>query len=187
MSSAATAKKGKAQKMTVILRGVPKGMDWGWYSREDPRMHLQIVDTKNLNRYKVWLEKNGRRAFEPVGKIPGKTLKALEAEVAALRRHIEGRWTNLMIENDWLKFHMRGREVTLTAYAAFPGARFIRTFDIADYFPARYDPSSQIRDKTPIKSEDLVLTEELAAIEVFPQKEESLRHHIFLPTILWED
>jgi hypothetical protein len=186
-STATTAKKKKAGKMTVILRAVPKGFDWGWYSREDPRMHLQIVDGKNPGRYKVWLEKNGGRVFEPVGKIPAKTLKALEAEVAKLRRYVEGRWTDLMIESDWLKLSMSGRQVTLTAYPAFPGARFIRTFDIADYFPARYDPSSPIKDKTPIKPEDLVLNEELAAIEVWPQKVESLRHHIFLPTILWKD
>jgi hypothetical protein len=171
----------------IILRSVPTGYSWGWFTREDPRMHLQTVDRKNRNRYKVWLEKNGQRVFEPAGSIPAKILKPLEAEVKELRRHIEGRWTDLMIENDWLKLSMSGRQVTLTAYPAFPGARFIRTFDIADYFPARYDPSSPIKDKTPIKPEDLVLNEELAAIEVWPQKVESLRHHIFLPTILWKD
>jgi len=42
-------------------------------------------------------------------------------------------------------------EVTVTAYPNVPGSRFTRTFDIADYFPARYDPASQIKDKTPIK------------------------------------
>ena len=188
MSSATTtAKNRKAGEMTVILRGVPKGFDWGWYSREDPRMHLQIVDGKNPGRYKVWLEKDGKRIFEPVGKIPGKTLKVLEAEVKNLRRFVEARWTNLMIENGWLRFNMRGREITLTVYSAFPGARFTRTFDIADYFPARYDPASQIKDKTPIKPEDLVLNDQMAAIEVWPQKEESLRHHIYLPTLLWKD
>ena len=173
--------------MTVILRGVPKGFDWGWFTREDPRMHLKTVDRKNRNRYKVWLEKDGKRVFEPVGIVPAKILKSLEAEVAKLRRHIEGRWTDLMIENGWLILGMSGRMVTLTAYPAVPGARFVRTFDIADYFPARYDPNSQIKDKTPIKPDDLVLNEELAAIEVWPQREESLRHHIFLPTILWKD
>src|ERR1022692_1949001 len=42
--STSVTKRKKAPKMTVILRGLPKGFDWGWYSREDPRMHLQIVD-----------------------------------------------------------------------------------------------------------------------------------------------
>ena len=188
MKSSTTIFSGKkAGPMTVILREVPPGFDWGWFSREDPRMHLQTVDSKNLNRYKVWLEADGHRAFEPVGRIPGKTLKVLESEVKKLRRHIEGRWVNLMIENDWLMLRMRGREVTLTVYPGFPGARFRRTLDIADYFPARYDPASSIKDKSPITPADLVLNEELAAIEVWPQKEESLRHHIFLPPVLWQD
>ncbi|MBI1832499.1 MAG: hypothetical protein HYR84_13740 [Planctomycetes bacterium] len=188
MSSTTTiTKRKKAPKMTVILRGVPKGFDWGWYSREDPRMHLQIVDSRNPGRYKVWLERDGNRVFEPVGKIAGKILKVLEAEVKNLRRYVESRWTNLMIENDWLAIRMRGREVTVIAYPAFPGARFTRTFDIADYFPARYNPDSLITDKTPIKFDDLGLNKDMAAIEVFKQKDESLRHHIFLPTILWKD
>src|SRR5262245_1262411 len=187
MSTGAVVKRKKAQELTVVLRGVPKGMNWGWYSREDPRMHLHTVDSKNHGQFKVWLERDGNRVFEPAGKIPGRTLKTLEGEVTSVRRHIEARWTNLMIENGWLRIAMRGREVTVTAYAAFPGARFSRTFDIADYFPARYDPQSVIKDKAPIELDDLVLNEELAAIEVWPHKDESLRHHIFLPTILWKD
>ncbi len=150
-------------------------------------MHLQTVDKKNRNRYKVWLEKNGKRTFEPSERIPAKILKPLEAEVTRLRRHIEGRWADLMIDNDWLTLAMSGREVTVIAYPQVPGARFTRTFDIAEYFPARYNPMSQIKNKTPIKPEDLVLSEEMAAIEVFPLKDESRRHHIFLPTILWKD
>jgi hypothetical protein len=171
----------------IILRSVPTGFSWGWYPREDTRMHLQTVDKKNRNRYTVWLEKGGKRLFEPVGNIPAKVLKALEAEVKEQRRHIEGRWVDLMIDNRWLSLHMCGREVSVSAYPQFPGARFTRTFDIAEYFPARYDPSYPSKDKTPIKPEDLVLSEELAAIEVFPEKEESRRHHIFLPTVLWKD
>ncbi len=173
--------------MTVILRGVPKGRNWGWYSREDPRMHLQTVDTKGVIRYKVWLEKDGKPVFEPASAIPAKILKPLQTEVGNLRRHIEARWTNLMIENDWITIHMHGREVTVIAYPAFPGSRFTRTFDIAEHFPARYNPNSLTTDKTPIKPGDLGLNKEMAAIEVFPQKEESRRHHIFLPTILWKD
>ena len=86
-------KKRKAAPV-IILRSVPKGYNWGWFSPEDSRMHLQTVDSKNLDLYKVWLEKNGKRAFEPVGSIPAKILKPLEAEVKKKRRHIEGRWVN---------------------------------------------------------------------------------------------
>src|SRR5262245_45650558 len=85
----------------IVLRSVPTGFNWGWFSREDPRMRLQTVDKKNGNRYKVWLEKDGKRVFEPVGNIPAKILKALEARVKEQRRHIEGRWVDLMIDNRW--------------------------------------------------------------------------------------
>jgi len=37
--------------MPAILRDVPSGHKWGWYSREDQRMHLQSVDGKY--KYKV--------------------------------------------------------------------------------------------------------------------------------------
>jgi hypothetical protein len=36
--------------------------------------------------------------------------------------------------NGWVRFNMRGREVAVTACSDFPGARFTRTFDIADFF-----------------------------------------------------
>jgi hypothetical protein len=64
----------------VILRNVPAGYHWGWYSREDQRMHLQTVDSKHSNQYKVWLERDGKRAFEPETAIPAKVLKALQKE-----------------------------------------------------------------------------------------------------------
>ena len=43
-------KKRKAAPV-IILRSVPAGFSWGWFTREDPRMHLQTVDSKNRNRY----------------------------------------------------------------------------------------------------------------------------------------
>ena len=81
----------------IILRSVPTGFNWGWFSREDPRMHLQTVDRKHEGRYKVWLEKNGKRIFEPEGSIPGKVLKALQAEVTQLRDEID-RLAGMLIE-----------------------------------------------------------------------------------------
>src|ERR1700687_2057944 len=109
--------------MTVILQNVPPGINWGWFSREDPRMHLQTVDSKNLNDYKVWLERKGRRVFEPVGIIPAKIRTRLEAEVKKRRGNVEGRWTNMMIAKKWLTLSMRASEITLLAYQAFPGSR----------------------------------------------------------------
>ena len=151
-------------------------------------MHLRTVDSKNLDRYKVWLEKNGRRVFEAVGNIPAKILRALQAEVNKSRRHIEGRWVNFMIANGWLELHTRGKILTVLVYPNVPGSRFVRTLDLAEWLPGVYDPSSKVWPPfEPVKPEEVVLSRELPAIEIHPQKDESLRHHFFLPTILWED
>jgi len=42
-------------------------------------MHLQVIDPKHeYLEYKVWLEKQGKRIFEPAGQIPAKVLNALK-------------------------------------------------------------------------------------------------------------
>lgn len=170
------------------MRSVPSGYDWGWYSREDQRMHLQTVDEKNCNRYKVWLEKDGKCVFEPAEGIPTKILKVLETEVKKERRHIEGRWVDFMIAQDWLELHTQDKIVNAIAYPNLPGSRFVRTVDLAEWLPGIYNPSSKVwPPPEPIKPEEVVLSKEMAAIEVYPQKHESRRHHFFLPTILWKD
>ena len=163
--------------MAVLLRDLPAGCNWGWYSREEPRMHLQTVDRKNLNLYKVWLEREGRRVFEPADKIPAKILKRLEAEVHKKRDHLDGRWVDFMIDNCWLEHRLAGTRVTLIAYPDTPN-RFTRTLDLADYFrPAAL---------AEIGPDDLTLNSELAALEIWPDRPEPRRHHIRLAPILWE-
>jgi hypothetical protein len=186
-SSATVAKRKKAQRMAVILPNVPKGVNWGWYSREDTRMHLQTVDSKNQNAYRVWLERDGKRVFEPANSILTKILKKLEMAVKERRRNIEGRWVNFMIAQDWLELHVSGTLVTVVAYPHVPGSRFTRTVDLVEWLPGIYNPRSQVWPPfEPVKPEEVVLSKELPAIEIYPQKDESLRHHFFLPTILWE-
>src|ERR1700733_12771689 len=126
-------KRKKVQRMAVILPNVPKGINWGWYSRKDTRMHLQTVDSKNRNVYKVWLEEDGKRVFQPATPIPAKILSKLEvvANKQPRRGYIEGRWVEFMIANGWIEVHMRGSLITLTAYPHVPGSRFTRTVDLA--------------------------------------------------------
>ena len=70
-TTAKAARKARSQTaMPIVLRNVPSGCTWGWYSREDPRMHLQTLD--ETHQYKIWLESKGRRVVEPVGKIPAR-------------------------------------------------------------------------------------------------------------------
>lgn len=186
-STTAISKSRKAQRMAVILPNVPKGINWGWYSREDTRMHLQTVDSRNISAYKVWLEKNGKRVFEPAVAIPSKILRKLEVAVTERRRNIEGRWVNFMIAHGWLELHVRGTVITVIAYPHVPGSRFTRTVDLIEWLPGIYNTESKMSPKTPVQPEDVVLNGEMAAIEIWPQKDESYRHHFFLPTILWED
>jgi hypothetical protein len=180
-------KERNGRDMTVVFRRVPKGYDWRWFSREDPRMHLQTVDSKHFTAYKVWLERKGKRVFEPAGDIPATILNQLKAEVSSKRLHVEGRWVNLMIANEWLTWHTRGSLVTLTAYPSIPGSKFSRVIDLADYLQGIYNPESRLWPKDKPRPEDVVLSRELPAIEIWPQKDESLRYHILLPPILWQD
>lgn len=191
MNQVGVARKTSARKRkaapVIILRHVPKGYSWGWFSREDPRMHLQTVDARHRNEYKVWLEKQGRRVFEPVGTIPSKVLTALEAEVGTERIRVEAQWISLMIANDWMTFTMRGSVVTLIAYPGFPGGRFTRRVDLADYLQGIYSPRSQMWPKIPVTAAEVALNAEIAALEIWPHKDESQRYHISLPEILWQD
>src|SRR4051812_3493036 len=89
--------KKKLAEMPAILRNVPPGYDWGWFSREDPRMHLQTVDERHKNDYKVWLESTGRRIVELATEVPSKVFKALQAAIASKRQTIEDHWVSFMI------------------------------------------------------------------------------------------
>ncbi len=181
-------KRRASRGMTVILRNVPKRYNWGWYSREDPRMHLQVVDREHAPLgYKVWLEEKGTRICQPTVPIPASIFKTLEAQIQSKRELIEDRWTRFMIEKNWLSHTLSGSVITLTAYPAAPGSRFQRTVDLADILPGLYDPDSQVWPKKPVKADEVVLSAEMNALEIWPQKHESYRHHIYLPPSLWQD
>jgi hypothetical protein len=162
--------------MAVVVRDVPPGFDWGFYSREDPRMHLQTVSRKQREEYKVWLEAKGKPVFEPDSPIPAKVLKKLQAEVTRRRPGIEADWVSLMIQHGWLRCQFRKPVITLTAYPGY-GHRFERTIDIAEEFApefvARLGPN------------DVRLNDEYAVIEFEPHRPEGKRLWISLPEVLW--
>jgi hypothetical protein len=116
--------------MPAILKDIPSGYRWGWYSREDPRMHLQSVERKY--RYKVWLENKGKRVFEPVGTIPAKVLKALKEVVASERQFIEDNWAAFMLDQGWLALHVALPKVTIVAYPNLP-SKFTRVIDLTTW------------------------------------------------------
>jgi len=164
--------------MPVVIRNVPKGHHWGWYSREDPRMHLQTVDSEHRNLYKVWLEEAGRRVFIPQGKISRKVLDPLQTEVMNLRRHIEDRWVDLMLDQHWLQLHVALPEVTLLAYPNFP-SKIIRKIDLRTWFTPE-----QLATLSP---QIITLNREMASLRLWSDRlEEQEPYDVRLSSLLWQ-
>jgi hypothetical protein len=165
--------------MAVVIRNVARH-NWGWFSREDPRMHLQTVDEDSLrgpSKVKVWLESKGKRVFELAeGQISGPDLKKLRDRVETERENIEDRWANFMYQNGWLKYQLNGSTLTLTAY---PGGHnsFTRTVDLGKEYPG------MDWDRAPMYVDFDVTTGALLAVG--PENNMDARIHIPTSVILW--
>ena len=170
------ARRKQGPDLAVVLQDVPPGCDWGWYAREDPRMHLQTVDREHQNQYKVWLEEKGKAAFIPAGPIPAKILKKIRAEVIEKKTSIEAEWVHFMIKLGWLTCVARPPYVTLTAYPRTPN-RFERTIDLSEHLGPEL--SAQL------KPTDIALNAEYAVIEIWPHKPIARRPFIQLAPLLW--
>ncbi len=160
--------------MPAILKDIPAGHKWGWYSREDPRMHLQSVDRKH--DCKVWLENEGCRVFEPVGKIPAKVLKALREAVSAKRQFIEDNWVDLMLDKGWLALHIALPKLTLVAYPDTP-KKFSRVIDLTTWLNQQ-----QLASLTP---EIIELNREMAALRLWTNRPEEQAYDVRLSRLLW--
>ena len=157
--------------MSVEIRDAPPTYDWGWYSREDPRMHVQTVDQKHQKlHYKVWLEERGARIFKPDGSIPAPILKELLKAVRKEGGQVELDWTYFMLNNDWLSLYLEPdqRHIVVTAYPNTSG-KFQRRVDALDHFPGI----------GPLKKEDIALCKEEGTIKF------KGRLDIDLSSILW--
>src|SRR5437016_398713 len=125
----------ETEAMPVIVRDVPVTYHWGWHSREDQRMHIQVVDRQHIHLgYKVWLESRGRRVFEPEANVPAKVVKALKSTVSEQRKRIEAEWVAFMIANRWLTVRLTGSSINLVAYPNNPN-RFTRAIDLRAIIP----------------------------------------------------
>lgn len=168
------------QQMAVILRAKPAGYNWGWFSRDKPRMHLQTVDKQHRRvHYKVWLENKGRRVFEPEPGVPAKVLQVLQEAVNEERGRIDCEWISYMMLNRWLDARLVGADVEIHAYAK-SSHHFVRTLKLK-----RLIPNEEIARS--VKAKDLVLDPEYAWLEIFPHKREGLKVHVPLEPILWRD
>jgi hypothetical protein len=160
--------------MPVIIRDAPKGYKWGWYSREDPRMHLQSLG-KSFE-YKVWLEEGGKRVFIPAGKFPGTISKGLAAKVSEHRTPIEDMWVRFMLDNGWLALHKALPKLTLVAYPNTPN-KFSRVIDLTEWL----NPQS-LGTLTP---EIIELNREMAALRLWTNRPEEQAYDVRLSKLLW--
>ena len=163
--------------MAVILRNVAEH-DWGFFSREDDRMHLQTVDKDSLEgpkKVKIWLENRGRRVFErAVGSIDGKPFKHLARKVAEERAALEHRWVHFMLRNDWLKARLQGSIVTLTAYPRSHNS-FTRNIDLRQLYPGAYRGTPNSWDARP---PNIDFDETTGLLAVGPESSLDQREHI---------
>jgi hypothetical protein len=162
--------------MPAIVKGVPPGHNWGWYSREDPRMHLQTLD--QVPAYKVWLEDKGKRVFEPVDKVPAKVLKSLRDFVAVHRQAVEDKWVGLMLDKDWLALHIALPKLTLVAYPNTPN-KFSRVIDLTTWLNPK-----QLATLTP---EIIELNREMVALRLWTNRPEEQAYDVRLSRLLWID
>jgi hypothetical protein len=172
--------------MSVYIRNVANH-NWGWFSNEDQRMHIQTVDQKSIKgptKIRIWLETKGKRTFEvSTGNLSPSDLKKLRAEVESQRDYLEIQWSAFMITNKWVTINLIGSVITITAYPNSHN-KFIRKLDLREEFPGAYYNGSGSWDRKKIFAS---LDAEHEAIAVGPQEEMDLRIHIRLDRILWSD
>ena len=157
--------------MSVVIRDAPPTYNWGWFSREDQRMHVQIVDPQHIRlHYKAWLEDHGERVFIPDKNIPPKIVKELLKAVREQEESVEATWVQFMIKNNWMTLQLESdqRHFVITAYPNGSG-KFQRRVDILYHFAG----AGLLDEK------DIALDERDATIKVWG------RQDIQLSKILW--
>ena len=172
--------------MAVVLRNVI-GHNWGWFSLEDQRMHLQTVESgarSGPNEIKVWLESKGKRILEPATKnLAGADYKKLCAKIQADRAVIEDQWATFMLNNQWLTAQLTGHIIKLTAY---PGTHnsYTREIDLRKKFPGAYTDNQYSWDQRTVY---MNIDPDHCAIAVGVQEKMDARNHIYIPDVLFID
>jgi hypothetical protein len=160
--------------MPILLRNVA-GYNWGFFTREDQIMHLQTI--RGDHKYKVILERDGHRVFEPVGNVPPKVVRELRQSVQRHEDLIEDEWAALMVASGWVDMLFSNPVVTLVAY---PGHnQFVREVDLSAQFPGA---GGRIQA---LSLDDLRLDPEMPSLSVQMTKGRAALD-IRLPDVLWE-
>lgn len=167
---------GDETEMAIVIKDVPPGHNWGWFSREDPRMHIQTVDKAHMNRYKIWLEERGRRVFQVDKQFPPTIETQLRAEVEARRAEIDAAWISHMINKRWITLAVANGVVMLRVY---PGTahEFTRQIDLHHHVP---------RHAANVTTADVELSQDPVAVVVWPHKPPEQQEHIDLTDVVFE-
>lgn len=169
--------------MPTLFRAV--GYNWGWFSREDQRMHIQVVGRHPEADWGFWLETRGAKVFEPRNEVTRQLSSKEKADILGKLRkehiHVEEEWTVLMIQKDWITARIEGADLKVVAYPGTPGS-FERIVDLRQKFPGIYVKGNG----PPVDSEGVRFDSDKVSVVLNGSRHE--RKHIYLPLLdfLWE-
>jgi len=171
--------------MAVVIRDVV-GDSWGFFSREDQRMHLQTTKRrKKSNLSKVWLERRGVRCFEKATwRFSQSEFRELQQTVEENRYDIEVEWIDLMVEKGWMKiqgFDHTRQVILLEVYTDHN--KFIREVDLKKIFPGRY----HVDQYRPYTAQDIQLDRVMKALSIGENQDRDHTHHILLVDVVFQD
>jgi hypothetical protein len=90
-----------------------------WWSPSPPRMHVRPMDAEHQGLGAVvWLERDGVRAFEPIGvdRLPPGAVEELRAWAGENQPQIENEWLKDILAKGWLTVRARGVFINITVY-----------------------------------------------------------------------
>ena len=129
------------EAMATLIRNVADH-DWGFFSEKETRMHLQTKDKKSISghgKIKFWLEEQGKRTFLLAEGKPSKSdIKEIKKAVEKDRGIIEGEWTFMMLQNDYVKLDFSKYQIginPLVQILAYPETphKFVREWNLKDH------------------------------------------------------
>ena len=171
------------EAMATLIRGLD-GHDWGFWSNEEGRFHIQTVEPgaeTGPKAVKFFLEDRGVRTIElAYGKA---NLAKVKARILADWPVLEEKWITLMVHRGWVRASLNdGDKIIVEAYPGTSGS-FTRTLDLRQILAGLFDPG--MTGTRPIEPKDVTINVELDAVEIWPHLPEADRHQFPLVNFLF--
>lgn len=157
----------------VVLRDIPTGCNWGWFAREDQRMHIQTVNRERRGM-RVWLETDGHRTFVSDGPLKASVEQALRVAVTEHRDMIDAMWISFMITKGWLRIAKAGGPIVALDVYPFSNSQRTVQIDILEEFPNASTSDLEV-----------ALDPSLPALVVGASFPENRQNHIDLVDHIW--